>query len=232
MREHKIAIAFFGLPGSGKGTQAALAANVFGLLNFDTGRHLESLWYDPKRQREPIVKRERALFEAGKLNTPSFVVAEVLRAIRETAKTGRGIVFSGSPRTLHEAEREIPLLEQVYGRDRLFLFFLDVGPKDSIARNSRRRICTFCKAMLLAEYYPSKVPKTCPLCAAPLYRRTLDVPEVIKKRIVEYNERTAPVLDFLKKRGSKVVRLDGRPAPFEVFKEIEKTVSRALKKHH
>lgn len=230
MIQHDIAIAFFGLPGSGKGTQAAFAAQEFGLLNFDTGRHLESLWYDPKRQHEPTVKRERALFEAGKLNTPSFVVAEVLRAIRETAKTGRGIVFSGSPRTLHEAEREIPLLEKNYGRDRLFLFFLDIDPKDSIARNSRRRICTFCKAMLLAQYYPSRDPKNCPLCAAPLYRRTLDVPEVIKKRIVEYNERTAPVLDFLKKRGSKVVHINGRPAPYRVFGEIKKKISRALKK--
>lgn len=230
MKEHKIAVTLFGLPGSGKGTQAALITEKYGLLNFDTGRHLESIWYDPKRQHEPIVKRERAFFEAGKLNTPSFVVAEVLRAIRKTAKSGRGIVFSGSPRTLYEAEREIPLLEKAYGRNRLFLFFLDVDPRDSIERNSHRRICSFCKAILLAKYYPSKNPKFCPLCAAPLYRRTLDTPTVIKKRIIEYNERTRPILDFFSKQGLMVVKINGRPAPYEVFREIKKTIDKTVNK--
>ena len=46
--------------------------------------------------------------------------------------------------------------------------------------------------------------KSCPLCGASLRRRTLDKPEVIKVRLAEYQNRTAPILAGLKKRGYKI----------------------------
>lgn len=229
MKHEKIAVVIYGFPGSGKGTQANLIANAFGLVNFDTGRMLETLWYDPKRQKEALVQRERKLFEEGKLNTPSFVLNEVTKATKQIAKHGQGVVFSGSPRTMDEAVALIPTLEKTYGEKNVFFFFLDVEPKDSIWRNSKRFICTFCRAMLMAKYYPSKKPLHCPVCAGTLYKRTLDRPDIIPKRIDEYNARTAPILSFLKKRGTKVMKLDGKPEPYKIFKKIEKRISDALK---
>ena len=129
-----------GLPGSGKGTQANLVANSFGLVNFDTGKLLETIWYDPKRQKDPVVKREKVLFATGKLNTPSFVLNEVKKKATTFAKAGHGIVFSGSPRTMFEAEGLIPSLEKMYGREKMFFFLLDVDHKDSLARNGKRSI--------------------------------------------------------------------------------------------
>ena len=230
MRQEKIALVFYGLPGSGKGTQANLAANAFGLTNFDTGKYLEALWYDPKRQGEAIIKRERKLFEDGKLNTQSFVLNEVSRAVQKIATNGQGVVFSGSPRTMHEAEALVPLLEKLYGKKNLFFFLLDVDRSDSLARNSKRLLCKHCRAMLLTQYYPSKKPVHCPVCAGELYKRTLDNVKVIPRRLDEYEERTKPVLGYLKKRGTKVTKLDGRPAPYHVFARIEKHVSNALGK--
>lgn len=228
MQHKKIALVIYGLPGSGKGTQANLAADMFGLVNFDTGHYLESLWYDPKRQKESLVIRERKLFEEGKLNTPSFVLGEVSRAVRETAHMQLGIVFSGSPRTMHEAEQLIPLLEKLYGRKKVFLFFLDVKEKDSIERNTKRRLCSVCRTPLLAKYYPSKKPRYCPVCAGSLYKRTLDRADIIPKRIEEYKNRTAPILAYLKKRGSKIKKIDGRPEPYKVFHHIERHINKGL----
>ena len=225
MRHEKIAIVIYGLPGSGKGTQANLAANMFGLVNFDTGRHLESLWYDPKRQKEALVKKERGLFEEGKLNTPSFVLSEVKKAAQKTAATGLGIVFSGSPRSMHEAEKLVPFLEKLYGRKKVFFFFLDVDPKDSVERNTRRRLCSICRSPLLAKYYPSKYPRHCPFCAGSLYKRTLDRADIIPKRIEEYENRTAPIFQYLKKRGSKIKHINGRPKPYKIFREIERHIN-------
>jgi adenylate kinase len=224
MRRERIVVALYGFPGSGKGTQANLVANTFGLVNFDTGKHLESIWYDPKRQEESLVKREKALFDGGKLNTPSFVLSEVERELKIIAKERLGVVYSGSPRTLFEAEGLIPMFEKLYGKKRVFFFYLDVAPKDSIKRNSRRMLCTKCKAMLLALYYPSKKPKYCPVCAGSLYRRTLDNPKVIVERIKEYNKRTAPILSFLRKRGHKVIKVNGKLAPYKVFEGIERAI--------
>lgn len=228
MRQEKIAVALYGFPGSGKGTQANLIANMFGLVNFDTGKHLESIWYDPKRQKDPSVRKERELFASGKLNTPSFVLNEVRRELEKTAKRGLGIVYSGSPRTMFEAEGLIPLMERLYGKRNVFFFFLDVDPKDSVARNGSRLLCTKCKFGLMAKYYPAKRAKYCPVCAGPLYKRTLDDLSVIPKRIVEYKERTAPILGFLKKRGNKVVRLNGRQKPYEVFAKIESSIKKIV----
>ena len=124
MRQEKIALVLYGLPGSGKGTQASLASNTFGLMNFDTGRYLETLWYNPKRQKEALVRRERILFETGKLNTPSFVLGEVAKAVRGIAKSNLGVVFSGSPRTMYEPGRPLLLMVEHSGLRRVFFVFL------------------------------------------------------------------------------------------------------------
>lgn len=229
MRTEKIAVVIYGLPGSGKGTQANLVANTFGTVNFDTGRYLERLWYDPKRQNDALVIRERKLFEEGKLNTPSFVLNEVAHAVRSIAQKGLGVVFSGSPRSMYEAERLIPVLHKLYGKKKVFFFFLRVEPKDSIARNSRRRLCTFCKTPLLAKYYPSTRPKYCPLCAGSLYKRTLDAKHIIPKRIKEYDERTRPILSYLRKRRYTLTKIDGTKKPYEVFKKLAQSIERGLR---
>jgi adenylate kinase len=228
MKREKIVVAVYGLPGSGKGTQANLIANTFGLVNFDTGKLLESIWYDPKRQKDPTVKKEKALFATGILNTPSFVLNEVKKKATAFAKNGHGIVFSGSPRTMFEAEGLIPALEKMYGREKMFFFLLDVDHKDSLARNGKRRLCNECKTPLMALYYPSKSPKHCPVCAGSLYRRTLDDPKVIPKRLAEYEERTLPIIGYLKKNKYKVIKLNGRKEPFKIFKEIEKNIEKHL----
>lgn len=230
MRREKIVVAIYGLPGSGKGTQANLVANTFGLVNFDTGKLLESIWYDPKRQKEALVKHEKKLFESGMLNSPSFVLNEVAKKAKVLAKEGHGIVFSGSPRTMYEAEGLVPVLEKLYGRKNLFFFLLDVDPKDSLKRNGKRRLCKFCKTGLLAAYYPSSQPKHCPVCAGPLYRRSVDDPKVIPKRLVEYTERTLPIVGFLKKSGHKVVKLNGRPEPYKVFQKLEQHINKTIGK--
>ncbi len=228
MKREKIVVAVYGLPGSGKGTQANLIANTFGLINFDTGKMLESIWYDPKRQKDPVVKRERKIFEDGGLNTPSFVLNEVKQKSTAFAKKGHGIVFSGSPRTMYEAEGLIPTLEKLYGRENLFFFLLNVDPKDSLKRNSARLLCTKCKTPLMALYYPSKSPKYCPMCAGPLYKRTLDDPKIIPKRLEEYKERTWPIISFLKKQKHKVITLDGRKEPYKIFEQIERNIEKRL----
>ncbi len=228
MKREKIVVALYGLPGSGKGTQANLVANTFGLVNFDTGKLLESIWYDPKRQKEAVVRREKAIFASGKLNDPSFVLNEVRKKTTVLAKGGHGIVFSGSPRTMFEAEGLIPVLEQLYGKNKVVFFLLDVDEKDSLARNSRRRLCNYCKTGLLALYYPSKTPKYCPNCAGSLYRRSVDDPKIIPKRLVEYKERTLPIVAHLKKHGHKVIKLNGRKAPYLVFQDIEKHLKKIL----
>lgn len=210
----------YGPPGSGKGTQANLLAAKLDILHFDTGRFCESVVHDPARQKEKIVVRERKLFDTGILMTPSFVLREIKKHVKSIAKTGHGLVFSGSPRTIYEAEGLMPLLEKLYGKKNIFVFELKMRESFSVKRNGNRILCSVCKAPLLTAYYPSKTPKHCPICAGPFYRRTLDTPETIKVRLKQYRERTIPIISILKKSGYKINVLSAEPAPYKVFNQI------------
>lgn len=216
----KIVVILYGPPGSGKGTQANILAQKLNLIHFDTGKFCESLVHDPERQREKLVKRERALFDNGILMTPSFVLKEVTDNVRKLRKAGWGIIFSGSPRTMYEANGLLPVLDKLYGKKNIYVFLLNLPSESSIKRNGKRLMCSVCGHMVLAEYHPLAMPKYCPVCAGPLYKRTLDTPDVIKIRLEEYKNRTLPILKLLKKRKYHVEMVDARPAPFKVLKKI------------
>ena len=217
---HKIAVILYGPPGSGKGTQANLLAGKLHLIHFDTGKFFESVLYDPRRQREALIRRERRFFETGKLLTPSFVLREATKRARAIAKAGWGIAFSGSPRTVFEAKGLVPVLAKLYGRKNIFFFVLKVPPAASLRRNSSRLICRVCGAPLLTAFYPSKNPKYCPICGGPFYRRLLDNPETIRVRLKEYESRTEPIFAMVRKWGYRVNEVDGRPAPYKGFRKI------------
>ena len=218
----KIAIILYGPPGSGKGTQANLLADKLGLIHFDTGKFLESIWYDPKRQKEKLVQKEKKIFEEGGLNSWSFVAKEIIKDIKNIAGANRGLIFSGSPRTLPEAKLELPVLEKLYRRKNIFIFVLKLSPAMSIKRNSARLMCRVCGYGLLTAYYSVKNPKTCPICGGEFRKRTLDKPEIIKVRLKTYHDQTEPVFGFLKKRGYKLRELDAAPAPYKVLGQILK----------
>ncbi len=216
----KIVVVLYGPPGVGKGTQANLLANKLGIVHLDTGRYLEEIVHDRRRQKEKTVARERKLFDGGKLMTPSFVTREILREVKRLAAADWGIVLSGSPRTMYEAEHEYPAFEKLYGKKRIFVFALEVPEAHSLRRNSARMVCRECGYLLLTAFYPAKKAKHCPVCGGSFYKRTLDNPRIIKVRLREYRERTFPIFAFLRKRGYRVVRVDGRPAPYKVMERI------------
>lgn len=216
----KIAVIIYGPPGSGKGTQANLLAEKLGLIHFDTGKFLESVVHDPGRAREKAVQRERKLFDTGILMTPRFVLREVAQHAKKLAKAGWGIVFSGSPRTIYEVKGLMPLLEKLYGKAHIRVYALQVKNATSIARNSTRIVCAVCKRPLLTKYYPAKKTARCPVCAGPFYRRTLDNPQTIAVRLKEYETRTKPIFAFMRKRGYRVLRVNGEPPPHIVFQSI------------
>lgn len=218
------ALILYGAPGSGKGTQAGLLERNHEFIHFDPGRHIESLVHSPEAKKDPILKRERANFDAGILCTPSWVLKIADEAITDIIKSGFNMVTSGSPRTMFEAFGEnkkgglFKKMEKLVGKENIQIIVLNVEDSHSIERNSARRLCSFCGLPALKG---AKLDK-CSFCAAPFYTRTLDKPEVIKRRLVEYRERTFPILAQAKKEGYKINKIDGTLPPYKVGEKIEK----------
>jgi len=221
-------VILMGPPGSGKGTQAELLAERLNLFHLETSKILEEKFRE-KTKGDILIEgkkysfsKEKKLWEAGKLCSPPFVTYLVIEKIKELKKARKNLVLSGSPRTLYEAERVIPVLEKLYGKKNIVCFFLEISPEETIFRNSHRRICELMRHPILYLKENEKL-KRCPLDGSRLIKRgKLDKPDTIRVRLKEYKERTYPVIEYLKKRKIKIEKINGSPPPAIVFEEILK----------
>ncbi len=219
------ALIVYGSPGAGKGTQANLLAAKLGLIHFDTGKFMEQTVHDPANANDRQVQQQRELFDTGKLCDPQWAYRVVSEQTKRIYASGLGIVFSGSPRTELEAFTAeggkrglVDLLEDLYGRDNVHVLYLKIKPETTVHRNSNRLICSVCGTAVM--YLPEAQPKICPICGGAFRKRTLDTPEIIKVRLQEFENRTAPILAKLRERGYEIVEIDGEPLPYLVFATI------------
>jgi len=227
----KKVIIIIGPPGSGKGTQAYLLARELEMYHFETSKVLEEKFQKAKKgevvkvgKEKYKIKEEEKIWLQGKLCSPPFVVHLILEKIKKLFRQDQSIIFSGSPRTLYEGEKIIPLLKKLYKKKNIKVIFLDISPKETLFRNSHRRICQLVRHPIL-HLKETKNLKRCPLDGSKLMKRKgLDDLKTIETRLKEYNERTLPLINYFKKEGLKVIKVSGSPPPAIVFRNILKAL--------
>lgn len=218
-----------GQPGAGKGVQAELLSEKLNLYSFETSKVLEEKFNSAKKNeyseidgKKYFISDEKKLWSTGALCSSAFVAFLVKEKIKKLFERGEGLVFSGSPRSLYEAEELIPFLRKLYRQKNIKIFFLEITPEETMWRNSHRRICELMRHSILFSKETEKLKKCC-LDGSKLVRRgKLDDLETIKKRLEEYREKTYPLLEFYKKENLKVIKINGSPPPAIVFKNILK----------
>jgi len=224
---NKKIIILLGPPGSGKGTQATLLAEKLDLYYFETSNIIEMAVHSHRAEEHVEVDgqkytfgHEKELWGKGILCSPPFVVFLVEKKINELFQSGKGIVFAGSPRTMHEGEKVIPQIEALYGQKNIKIILLELSPEQTIFRNSNRKICELMRHPVLYTEETRNL-KSCPLDGSKLLKRTgLDDPETIKVRIKEYEERTLPLVGFFEKAGLGVKKVNGEQSVEGVHKDI------------
>lgn len=220
------AILLFGPPGAGKGTQSELLSSKFYFYNLDTSRVLEEKFKNAKsgekievNGHQYSVEEEAAKRRKGILCAVEFTSYLMNKRIREIHDLGKSLILSGSPRSMPEAQIEIPVLEELYGKENISIFFLSLPSQQTIFRNSNRRICELMRHSIL--YIPENANlKRCPLDGSRLIHRDLDNVETIKLRLEEYEQTTAPLEDFYRKQGFNIKKIDADQYVENVFSDI------------
>jgi len=208
-------VMFMGPPASGKGTQAQALLERGGFERIETGSILRQMRNDPS----PIAKEVIEYVDAGKLAPPPLVAELVIREARKLLRSGKGVIFDGSPRTLFEAEVLLRALQDD-GIQKIIVVALEVPKPASLERVLLRWVCTSCRR---ASALPPGGSPVCSACGGTLERRKDDTAEVLEKRWEEFTFRTLPVIEFFA-RHNMVIRVDGhRPVP-----EVTADVQRAL----
>ncbi len=227
-------IILLGPPGAGKGTQAELLSRKFSLYYFETSEILERTFQEAEEKKKDriitiegkkySVLEEEKIWKEGKLCSPPFVVYLVQEEIKRLFEEGRDLVIGGSPRTVYEAEKIVPVLKNLYGLENIKVVLIEISPEETIFRNSHRRICQLMRHPILYNE-ETKNLTVCPLDGSKLLRREgLDDLETIKTRLKEYKERTYPVLEVFEEKGLKIRKVNGEQSIADVFKDILKVL--------
>ena len=207
-----------GAPGAGKGTYASRLKEKLGVETIATG----DIFRELIKENSELGKKVKSYVEKGLL-VPDEVVIEVLKQRLSKIPKGKGFILDGFPRTMEQAK----MLDTITKID--VILMLDVPDWIIIERLSTRRICKNCGTVYNIRYLKPKVEGVCDKCGGPLYQRSDDNEEVIKKRLQVYKEQTKPLIEFFKEKNipfviSGTTTLDQPPEPIveKMLAELKK----------
>lgn len=203
-------IILFGAPGSGKGTQAPLLAELFNAKIISLGDILRE---EVKRDSD-LGREVKGYMDKGVL-VPDEVVAKVIQENVDKIS----FILDGYPRNLAQAKNLEGVLQKKNQEIGAFIYF-EVDEDTVIGRLSKRRVCKKCGALYHLVNMPSKKEGVCDACGGPLYQRKDDNPDVIKKRLEVFLKESKSVVDFYKER-NKLITVDARKDKDDVFKQIK-----------
>ena len=190
-------IILFGPPGAGKGTQAKLIEQKYGLVQLSTGDMLRAA----VAAGTELGLKAKAVMDAGGLVDDAIMIGIIADRISQP-DCAQGFILDGFPRTVAQAEGlDRMLAEKGLKLDRVIE--LTVDDTELFARIEKRA----------AETPPEQ-------------RRADDNAETLRKRLGVYHSQTAPVLPYYAGRG-ELVKIDGMQPIEIVTAHIEKVLGKA-----
>jgi adenylate kinase len=206
-------LVLLGPPGSGKGTQGERLNADLHLPYYATGDILRGA----VRDETELGKSAKAFMDAGDLVPDELIVGIIAERI-DSEEAREGFILDGFPRTTPQAEALDAKLGEL-GREVSSVLLIDVSDDEVVRRLGGRRTCEAEGHVYHVEFNPPKVEGVCDIDGSPLIVRDDDKPDVIRKRLATYHEKTEPLVAYYDAKGV-LERVDGAREPGEVTDEL------------
>jgi adenylate kinase len=196
-------IILLGPPGAGKGTQAGLLEQAYGMVQLSTGDMLRAA----VKAGTPVGLKAKAVMDAGELVSDE-IVSDLIGDRLDELGPDTGVIFDGYPRTAAQADA-LDILLAARGRKLGHVIELEVDEDALVDRITGRFTCATCNTGYHDRYKQPKVAGICDECGGTEFKRRPDDNEAtVRTRMAEYRGKTAPILPVYDARGI-VSRVDG-----------------------
>ncbi len=197
----------YGAPGSGKGTQANVLRQHFGIPHIATGDMLRA----EIQAGTELGLKAKPILAAGQYVSDDIMIGMIRNRLREP-DCERGFIMDGFPRTIPQAIALDSLMDEL-GRRFDRVIYLKVEVDELLRRLSGRLVCPKCQL----TFPPGTAG--CEADGSPLAQREDDRPEAVRPRIEVYLEKTVPVLDHYRAEGL-VSEIAGRGTIEEISRQV------------
>ncbi len=206
-------LVLLGAPGAGKGTQAKILVEKYGIPQISTGDLLRAA----VAAGTALGKEAKSYMDKGELVPDSVVLGMVEERLKQD-DCKKGYILDGFPRNTKQAETLDNMLSAL-NMSLTAALSVDVPFDDLMKRLTGRRTCKACGQMYNVYFNAPKKEGICDKCGGELFQRDDDKEETIKKRLEVYNAQTAPLIDYYGKKGI-LKSVAGTGSIDDIFKKV------------
>lgn len=215
-------VILLGPPGAGKGTQAKLIEDQFGIKQLSSGDMLRGA----VAAGTPIGKQAKAFMDEGKL-VPDDLVVQIVFDTIDGLGNAKGFILDGFPRTAHQAKVLDSKLAE-HGRKIDWAIVFDVDNDMLVKRIAGRFTCATCGEGYHDLFKRPDREGVCNRCGGTTFKRRDDDNEAtVRKRLDIYHAETKPLIEYYRAAG-KLRSIDGEK-PIE---EVSRAVKDVFSEHH
>ena len=210
-------VVLLGLPGAGKGTQAARLKKDLGLAHVTTG----DLFRQNIAAETELGRKAKPYYDAGELVPNDLTIGMLLERIHQP-DCASGCMFDGYPRNMEQTVALDQALAAA-GKQIDHVVYVEVAEDELVRRLSGRWLCPKGAAIYHDVSAPPAKAGVCDKCGSELTQRSDDKPDIVRNRLKVNVENMQSLLDHYAGQ-DKLTTVDGGRDPEAVAADLRKAL--------
>ncbi|MBC8491676.1 MAG: adenylate kinase [Candidatus Marinimicrobia bacterium] len=203
-----------GPPGAGKGTQAKMMIEEYGIPQISTGDILRS----EVKVGSDLGNKAKGFMDAGDL-VPDDLILEMVKKRVAQDDCKKGFILDGFPRTIPQAEGLATILKQI-DKELDAVISIEVEDEELVKRLTARWMSKSGKIYNMIFDPPPKEL----IESGEVFQRDDDKEETVRNRLKVYKEKTEPLIDYYKSK-NLLLSIPGTGGPELVFETMKQKIN-------